>query len=141
MELGEKIKALRTAKLMTQSELAGNEITRNMLSRIENGAAQPSLDTLKYIAAKLNVSAGFLLAEAGDEDMYMKHNDIEMLKEMQLEFAGEGKSYASMIRCAIRWNDPSIISNLVAPKYGEHAAEMKPVIENQYFVPWDLNIK
>ena len=72
---------------------------------------------------------------------YMKHNDIEMLKEMQLEFAGEGKSYASMIRCAIRWNDPSIISNLVAPKYGEHAAEMKPVIENQYFVPWDLNIK
>ena len=72
---------------------------------------------------------------------YMKHNDIEMLKEMQLEFAGEGKSYATMIRCAIRWNDPSIISNLVAPKYGERAAEMKPVIENQYFVPWDLNIK
>ena len=84
MELGEKIKALRTAKLMTQTELAGNEITRNMLSRIENGAAQPSLDTLKYIAAKLNVSAAFLLAEAGDEHMYIKYNDINGIKTAYL---------------------------------------------------------
>lgn len=84
MNLGEKIKALRTAKLMTQTELAGTEITRNMLSRIENGAAQPSLDTLKYIAAKLNVSAGFLLAEASDEDMYNKHSDITGIKTAYL---------------------------------------------------------
>ena len=84
MELGEKIKALRTSKLMTQTELAGNEITRNMLSRIENGAAQPSLDTLKYIAAKLNVSPGFLLADAGDEDMYIKHSDITGIKTAYL---------------------------------------------------------
>ena len=55
--IGEKIKRLRCAKLMTQSELVGGEITRNMLSRIENGAAQPSLDTLRYIAKKLNKSA------------------------------------------------------------------------------------
>ncbi len=39
MTIGEKIKKIRTAKLMTQSELAGSEITRNMLSRIENGFA------------------------------------------------------------------------------------------------------
>ena len=36
MKLGEKIKKLRTSKLMTQSELAGDMITRNMLSQIEN---------------------------------------------------------------------------------------------------------
>ena len=60
MEIGEKIKKLRTEKLMTQKELAGPEITRNMLSRIENGAAQPSLDTLRYIAKKLNVSVSYL---------------------------------------------------------------------------------
>ena len=46
MKIGEKIKKLRTAKLMTQSDLVGNEITRNMLSRIENGAANPSLETI-----------------------------------------------------------------------------------------------
>ena len=44
MNIGKKIKKLRTSKLMTQSELAGSEITRNMLSRIENDAASPSLE-------------------------------------------------------------------------------------------------
>ena len=84
MHIGEKIKALRTAKLMTQSELAGAEITRNMLSRIENGAAQPSLDTLRYIASKLNVSAGYLLSDSNDEKMYEKHNEINAIKTSYL---------------------------------------------------------
>lgn len=76
MRIGEKIKKLRTAKLMTQSELAGTEITRNMLSRIENGVAKPSMETLYYIASRLNVSPGFLLAEGADEEIYFKHNEI-----------------------------------------------------------------
>lgn len=84
MRIGEKIKMLRTRKLMTQSELAGTEITRNMLSRIENGVAQPSLDTLRYIAKRLNVSAGFLLAEGEDEQLYFKRNDINGIKTTYL---------------------------------------------------------
>ena len=50
MQIGEKIKMLRQSKLMTQSELAGNHITRNMLSSIEHGTALPSLSTALYIA-------------------------------------------------------------------------------------------
>ncbi len=84
MNIGDKIKMLRTSKLMTQSELAGSEITRNMLSRIENGAAQPSLDTLRYLAKKLNVSPGFLLAEGGDEQIYFKHNEMRGIKTAYL---------------------------------------------------------
>lgn len=84
MKLGEKIKTLRSAKLMTQAELAGAEITRNMLSRIEHGAAQPSLDTLKYLAARLGVSAGYLLADGGDERIYVKHNEINGIKTAYL---------------------------------------------------------
>lgn len=80
MNIGEKIKALRTSKFMTQSQLAGEEITRNMLSRIENGAAQPSLDTLRYIAAKLNVSPGYLISEGGDEKMYVKRSKTDEIK-------------------------------------------------------------
>ena len=71
MNIGEKIRELRTAKLMTQSELAGSQITRNMLSCIENGTANPSLQTILYIASRLNVPAGFLLAEEGDEIVYL----------------------------------------------------------------------
>lgn len=76
MHIGEKIKALRTAKMMTQAELAGDQITRNMLSRIEHGAAFPSLQTVTYLAARLNVPAGFLLAEEGDDFLYRKMNSI-----------------------------------------------------------------
>ncbi len=65
---------------MTQAELAGNQITRNMLSSIENGNAQPSLSTVFYIAKALNVPVGFLLAEEGDELVYQKINGLANIK-------------------------------------------------------------
>ena len=81
MTIGEKIKKLRTDKLMSQSELAGSEITRNMLSQIEHGSALPSLSTVRYIAARLNVSPGFLLAEDEDEMLYLKQAEINNIKK------------------------------------------------------------
>ena len=53
MTIGEKIKILRAERAMTQSELAGDHITRNMLSLIESGSAQPSLATILYLASKM----------------------------------------------------------------------------------------
>lgn len=72
MNIGQKIKKIRTEKLMTQNELVGNEITRNMLSQIENGSANPSLTTVQYIAKKLGVPAGYLLSEGDEEFFYHK---------------------------------------------------------------------
>jgi transcriptional regulator with XRE-family HTH domain len=63
MSLGQKIRTLRKQKHITQSELVGEEITRNMLSRIESDKALPSLPTLLFLAEKLEVSPGFLLEE------------------------------------------------------------------------------
>ncbi len=80
MNIGEKIRELRVSKLMTQADLAGEHITRNMLSRIENGAANPSLSTILYIASRLNVPAGFLLAEDGDEIVYHKMSNLSNIK-------------------------------------------------------------
>ena len=74
MNIGERIRALRNAKMMTQTELAGKPITRNMLSRIENGSALPSVSTIVYLASRLGVPAGFLLAEDGNEFYYKKMN-------------------------------------------------------------------
>lgn len=84
MHIGEKIKELRISKMMTQSELAGTEITRNMLSRIEHGAAQPSLDTLRYLSERLNVSPGYLLADLRDEQIYLKRKEILDVKTAYL---------------------------------------------------------
>ena len=43
MNVGEKIRKLRLEKMMTQSELSGDQVTRNMLSLIEKDKAVPSL--------------------------------------------------------------------------------------------------
>lgn len=74
MKIGERIRALRTQKMMTQTELAGNQITRNMLSCIENGTSLPSLPTLIYLAGRLGVPAGLLIAEEGNEFEFQKLN-------------------------------------------------------------------
>lgn len=65
--LGGKIKALRKEKKLTQTELAGSELTKSMLSQIENGKATPSMKTLQYIAEKLGCETSFLLEEDDDE--------------------------------------------------------------------------
>ena len=61
MTLGERLKKARLAKGLSQTQLAGDRITRNMLSQIESGTASPSVKTLEYLAQQLGVSTGWLL--------------------------------------------------------------------------------
>ena len=70
--LGAKIKSLRKLRKMTQSELSESFITRNMLSRIENGTASPSLETLCNIARRLEISPGWLLDDSAELFQYEK---------------------------------------------------------------------
>ena len=48
LTLGEKIKRRRRELHLTQAALAGESITRILISRIESGDVNPSLETLKY---------------------------------------------------------------------------------------------
>ena len=63
MELGQKIKEARLQAGLSQRQLCGEEITRNMLSQIENGSARPSMSTLQYLASRLGVSVSYFLEE------------------------------------------------------------------------------
>ncbi|MBP3970565.1 helix-turn-helix transcriptional regulator [Bacillus sp. WL1] len=74
--LGEKIKSLRKEKKLTQTKLAGSELTKSMLSQIENGKATPSMKTLQYIAEKLGCETSFLLEEDDDEM-------VELIQKME----------------------------------------------------------
>ena len=80
MTLGERIKQARIERGMTQSELAGEVITRNMLSRIETGDAQPSLDTLMYIAKRLGIPAGFLLLDKDDALLSVYEDEVAVAR-------------------------------------------------------------
>ncbi len=63
-ELGRRLKAARLAKKMTQSDVVGSFITRNMLSQIESGSATPSMKTLEYLAGVLEIPMEKLLSES-----------------------------------------------------------------------------
>lgn len=66
--LGKRIKEARMAKKMTQAEVVGSFITRNMLSQIESGTATPSVNTLEYLSRVLEVPMTYLMpAEADGE--------------------------------------------------------------------------
>lgn len=64
MTLGEKIKQARLEAGLSQRQLCGEEVTRNMLSQIENGSARPSMGTLSYFAARLGKPISYFLEES-----------------------------------------------------------------------------
>lgn len=69
MTLGEKIKEARIEHHMTQKDVVGDYITRNMLSKIENGSATPSIKTLEYLAGRLGLPSSYFLSDLdGDAD-------------------------------------------------------------------------
>lgn len=59
--LGQKIKKARIEKNMTQQDIVGNFITRNMLSKIENDLAKPSIKTIEYLAKQLDKPISYFL--------------------------------------------------------------------------------
>jgi len=61
--IGKKIRELRKELKLTQSELAEPEMTKSMLSHIENGTANPSMKNLQYLAGKLNKPVAYFLEE------------------------------------------------------------------------------
>ena len=63
MELGEKLRQARMDAGLSQRQLCGEVITRNMLSLIEHGSAKPSMETLKLLAARLGKPVSYFLDE------------------------------------------------------------------------------
>ena len=68
MTLGEKIKEARIERKMTQKDVVGDYITRNMLSKIENGSATPSIKTLEYLANSLGLPSSYFMDDMVNAD-------------------------------------------------------------------------
>ena len=65
--LGQRIKEARISKKLTQAEVVGTFITRNMLSQIESGIATPSMKTLAFLAQALDMSLSDLLSDTQED--------------------------------------------------------------------------
>ncbi|MBG9456009.1 XRE family transcriptional regulator [Lysinibacillus sphaericus] len=92
-ELGQRIKKLRIEKGMTLVELTGNKMSKGMLSMIENGRANPSMDSLKFIAHQLGCDLQYLLGSPTPDELknlfnileeeYEKNNDEQIINLTQ----------------------------------------------------------
>ncbi|MCL2407079.1 MAG: helix-turn-helix domain-containing protein [Defluviitaleaceae bacterium] len=105
--LGVRIKNLRLAKKLTQSDVVGCYMTRNMLSKIENGSATPSVRTLEYLAAVLGVPVGYLLDErkaASEVNVLKQPERVAKLAQKAVEFicAGNLDSARDMLNNIIK---------------------------------------
>ena len=63
LEIGQRIRTARQEAGLSQRQLCGDQITRNMLSQIENGGAVPSLQTLQYLADRLQRPVGWFFGD------------------------------------------------------------------------------
>ena len=81
MELGEKIKQARLEAGLSQRQLCGDHITRNMLSQIEHGTARPSMDTLRILAAGLGKPISYFL-----EDQAVTSPNLEVMTRCRESF-------------------------------------------------------
>ena len=67
--LGERIRTLRKQQKLTLEALAGDQLTKGMLSLIENNKANPSMESLSYIAERLGVEMSELLEEVSTQEL------------------------------------------------------------------------
>src|SRR2546425_9985918 len=58
--LGERLRRLRVAAGLTQSDLAGGRFSKEYVSQIERGKTRPTPETLEWLAARLAVDPGYL---------------------------------------------------------------------------------
>ncbi|MEH7333821.1 helix-turn-helix transcriptional regulator [Neobacillus drentensis] len=87
--LGERIREIRKRKKMTLEALAGEELTKGMLSLIENNKAKPSMESLAYIAKRLGVEVTELLEEVSSLELREVLEKAEKLYNVKLDKSPE----------------------------------------------------
>lgn len=105
MNLGQKLLEARTAAGLSQRQVCGDVITRNMLSQIEHGTAKPSMSTLAYLAGQLGKPVSFFLEEEGQ----VSPNQKIML---QAKSAFELGSYGEVMKALSEYRSPDAVCDV-----------------------------
>ncbi len=66
--LGERLRQLRVAGGLTQTDLAGDRFSKEYISQIERGKTRPTAETIDWLSLRLGVDAGFLASGVSADD-------------------------------------------------------------------------
>ncbi len=87
MEIGEKIKRLRTEKQLTQEELANRcELSKGFISQLENDLTSPSIATLIDILEILGTNLREFFADEVNEKITFKRDDMFESEDFDLGY-------------------------------------------------------
>ena len=109
MNVSEKIRTLRKSKGMSQEELAGQvNISRQAVSRWENGTALPDADNIVQLSKLFGVTTDYLLMDSYESDA-----DSPKIKENNKILRANLTSLAIILQatflniCMLPWDDPN----------------------------------
>src|SRR3954452_24280401 len=68
LRLGERLRQLRVAAGMTQTDLAGDRFSKEYVSQIERGKTRPTRETIDWLAIRLRVDAGFVASGVATDE-------------------------------------------------------------------------
>jgi tetratricopeptide (TPR) repeat protein len=66
--IGERLRQLRVAAGLTQTDLAGARFSKEYISQIERGKTRPTTETVEWLALRLGVDPGFLATGLSADD-------------------------------------------------------------------------
>lgn len=81
MTMGERIRQARLDAGLSQRQLAGDVMTRNMLSALEHDGANPSVGTLRYLSEKLCKPISYFLGED-----VLQLSQTQQMEEIRIAF-------------------------------------------------------
>ena len=102
--LGERLRELRVAAGLTQTDLAGDRFSKEYLSQIERGKTRPTRETIEWLAERLSIDPGYLesgvsTAERGRVEAALARgealNHEARYDEALEEFAGARAAFAT----------------------------------------------
>jgi len=91
--LGDRVRTLRTAHGLTQSELAGERFSKEYVSQIERGKTQPTASTLDWLAERLEADRSFLETGVSQAERARAENTV-VRAEAALEAHDYGEAVA-----------------------------------------------
>lgn len=100
--IGEKIKERRIQLGKTQSELASEKVSRNMISLIENNKAFPSLETASYICQQLDLPLSYLFSEGS---RLFQHRKQQLIDDIKVLFKKQNYSHCANLLNSLQGSD------------------------------------
>jgi len=147
--IGERLKRLRLEQGFSQRELAAPGVSYAYISRIEAGTRQPSVKALRRLAAKLEVTAGYLETGsdlAPEQARELRLTDLELAIRLG-EQAGVEAPLRELVDEAVTAGDRAsalrarvALAALVQDRgeHGEAAALLEAALEGEPFSPVDF---